>query len=45
VFEIRIVFDATVFGVKAHVGVTAGFTVFGVPGGKFGTGASSLRRC
>jgi hypothetical protein len=30
-------------GVKIHVGVTAGFTDDGEPGGKLGTGASSVQ--
>jgi hypothetical protein len=47
VFVIRTTFAADVFGVNAHVGVTAGFTELGVPGGKFGTRAirASSRSC
>jgi len=34
VFDTRMTFAADVFGVKIHVGVTAGFTLCGVPGGR-----------
>ena len=47
VFATWIVFVADVFGVNAHVGVTAGLTRFGVPGGRLGVRATeaSSPRC
>jgi hypothetical protein len=41
VLEIRTVAGTFGVGVNAHVGVTAGFTEFGVPGGNEGIPSSS----
>jgi hypothetical protein len=43
VFVTRRTDTADEFGVNTHVGVTAGFTFDGEPGGMFGIGASSPR--